>query len=137
MPILRINLQRDAFSEEQLEQLLERASELYASVLDSPLERVRVFLHLIEPGLMAIGGKVAATSGINAPFFEAIVLEGRPQEQKQHLMAGITGLLEEVLQVERKHIRGACWTVPPEDWCIAGTPASAKRAGEIAARKRE
>lgn len=136
MPILTVNLQRDAYSPEQLERLLVNASELYARVLDSPLERVRVFINLFEPGAMAVGGRVVATCDIRAPFFEAILLQGRPVEQKQRLMAGITDLLEEVLEVERTHIRGVCWSVPPEDWCIAGTPASVKRAQEIDARQR-
>ena len=137
MPILTVNLPRDAVSAEQQERLLVQASELYASALDSPVDRVRVFLNLMDPGAMAVGGRVVARGGAVAPFFEAILLEGRPREQKERLMVGLTDLLEEVLQVERKHIRGVCWSVPPDDWCIAGTPASLKRAQEIAARKRD
>ena len=135
MPILTVNLQRDAHTQEQLERLLVDASALYASVLDSPVERVRVFINLFDPTAMAVGGRVVASSGTRAPFFEAILLQGRPREQKQALMEKLTDLLEEVLEVERAHIRGVCWSVPPDDWCIAGTPASEKRAQEIAERQ--
>lgn len=135
MPILTVHLSCDTYAGEQLERLLVSASEIYARVLDSPLERVRVFLNLIERDAMAVGGEVVATSDRHAPFFEAIVLEGRPAQQKQLLMEAITDLLEDVLQVDRAGIRGVCWSVPPEDWCIAGTPASTKRAREIRARE--
>lgn len=136
MPVLTINLERDAYTESQLRGLLVGASELYARVLESPLERVRVFLNLYEAGAMAVGGRVAGEGGPRAPFFEAIVMQGRSAEQRQRLMLEVTDLIEEVLQEERTHIRGVCWTVPPEDWCIAGTPASVKRAQEIEARRR-
>ncbi len=135
MPILTINLQREAYGREQLDRLLVGASELYARVLESPLERVRVFINLLDPGAVAVGGRIVAESGARAPFFEAIVMAGRPEAQKQRLMQEVTDLIEEVLQVERSGIRGVCWTVPPEDWCIAGTPASVRRAEEIAARR--
>jgi len=135
MPILTVNLQRDAYTRDQLDRLLVDASELYARVLESPLERVRVFLNLIDPGALAVGGRIVAGSASRAPFFEAIVMEGRPSEQKRRLMQEVTDLLEGVLEVERSLIRGVCWSVPPEDWCIAGTPASEKRAEEIAARQ--
>lgn len=134
MPILTVNLQRDAYTRDQLHRLLVGASELYARVLESPLERVRVFLNLIDPGALAVGGRIVEKGGVKAPFFEAILMEGRPAEQKRRLMQEVTDLIENVLEVERAHIRGVCWSVPPEDWCIAGTPASEKRAEEIAAR---
>lgn len=136
MPILTINLQRDAYPREQLDRLLVDVSELYARVLESPLERVRVFLNLFDPHAMAVGGRIMAECELKAPFFEAIVMEGRPEEQKQRLMREVTDLIETLLQVERTHIRGVCWSVPPGDWCIAGTPASVKRAEELEARRR-
>lgn len=136
MPILTINLQRDTYDQAQLDRLLIGASALYASALDSPVERVRVFLNFFDAGAMAVGGKLVSQGGLQAPFFEAILLRGRPAEQKERLMQGVTDLIEDVLRVERRHIRGVCWSVPPEDWCIAGTPASVKRSQEIEARQK-
>lgn len=135
MPILNIKLARDAYSPSQLETLLVQASELYARVLESPIERVRVFIDLLDPGAMAVGGRVVSRGAARAPFFEVMVLAGRPPEQKLRLMEELTGLLETVLGVERKHIRGLCRSVDPDDWCIAGSPASVQRAGEIRARR--
>ncbi len=134
MPILKLKLTRDSYSQEQLDKLLLEASSLYARVLESPVERVRVFVDLLEPGAVAVGGKLVSQDSPRAPFFEAFLLAGRPPEQKRRLMAELTDLLAEVLQVERTHIRGVCWHVDPDDWCIAGTPASVQRAKEIQAR---
>ena len=94
MPILTINLQREAYGREQLDRLLVGASELYARVLESPLERVRVFINLLDPGALAVGGRIVAESGARAPFFEAIVMAGRPEAQKQRLMQEVTDLID-------------------------------------------
>ncbi len=134
MPILRINLATDSCSDVQMRALLKEGSALYAEVLESPIERVRVFVNRLDPAAMAVGGEIIADTGMQAPFFEVIILAGRAQAQKQRLMAAVTDLLSRVLEIERGPIRGVCWEVPPDNWCIAGTPASIQRAQEIQAR---
>ena len=134
MPIMEIHLARDAYEDEQLEQLSSECSELYARVLQSPVERVRVFIHEHRASAMAVGGVPVSRGAAPAPYFQFIVLQGRPLDQRHALLTGFTDLIEKILGAQRNLIRGACWPVPPEDWAIGGTPASVKRAAEVAAR---
>lgn len=134
MPIVDFHLVEDQYTEQQCETLLKKSSELYAAVLNSPIERVRVFIHWHKPGSVAVAGVPINQGGSAAPYFYCLVLEGRPVQQKHQLLTGFTDLLEDILQVERSLIRGACWPIPPEDWCIGGVPASELRAAEIKAR---
>lgn len=134
MPIMEIHLAKGAYEDEQLEALSIKCSQLYARVLESPVERVRVFIHEHRACAMAVGGVPVSKGARPAPYFQFIVLQGRPVEQKHALLTGFTDLIEDILGVDRKLIRGGCWPIPPEDWAIAGTPASIKRAAEVAAR---
>lgn len=47
-------------------------------VLRSPMERVLALITLHGADEFAVAGEVTGTSGLHAPFFEFIVLEGRP-----------------------------------------------------------
>lgn len=136
MPIMEIHLAADAYDDAQLEELAVKCSQHYAEILQSPVERVRVFINEYRAQAMAVGGVLVSKGGTAAPYFTFLVLEGRPVEQKHALLSGFTELIEQTLGVERSLIRGGCWPIPPEDWAIAGTPASIKRAAEVAARKR-
>ena len=64
-----------------------------------------------------------------APYFTAIVLEGRPVEQRHRLLAELTDLLVDVLGATRSRVRGRIIQVPPDDWAIGGVPASGRAAG--------
>lgn len=134
MPIVNFHLVAGLTSADQDRRLLEAASRLYAEVLDSPLERVRAFITPHPPGQFAVAGAVVSDGGPHAPYFDFIVLEGRPLEQRQRLLAGFTDLLVEILGVRRELVRGSCRRVEPQDWAIGGVPASALRRDEIAAR---
>ena len=70
-----------------------------------------------------------------APYFTAIVLEGRPVEQRHRLLAELTDLIVEVLGATRSRVRGRIIQVPPDDWAIGGVPASG-RAGTRSRRGR-
>ena len=135
MPILTVQLKKDAWTREQLSEFMQEASELYAAALECPVDRVRVFLNLHEPEHVAVAGRITSDSGAQAAYFEFLALEGRPLEQRHQLLEGFTDLLQNVLGIERSVIRGACRNVAPEDWAIAGTPASVARQEEIEARK--
>jgi phenylpyruvate tautomerase PptA (4-oxalocrotonate tautomerase family) len=133
MPILNIQL-ADQYSDAQLEPLLVKCSQFYAEVLKSPIERVRVFIHVHRPQLVAVGGIPVSHSGASAPYFHFLVLEGRALEERQRLLTGFTDILVEVLGVERSLVRGGCWPIAPENWAIGGVPASISRAAEVRAR---
>ncbi len=130
MPILEVHLVEGEHTAAQHVELLTRMSARYAEVLASPLERVRAYLTLHRPEHWATGG----VAGVEAPYFTAIVLEGRPAEQRRRLLEAFTDILVDTLGVDRRLVRGRIIQVPPEDWAIGGVPASAARRDEIAAR---
>jgi phenylpyruvate tautomerase PptA (4-oxalocrotonate tautomerase family) len=133
MPVLEVHLQEGHHSPDQHTALLARMSAAYATVLDSPVERIRAYLVLHHPEHWTVGG---CSGGAPAPYFTAVVLEGRPVEQRHRLLADLTDLLVDVLGVERSRVRGRIIRVDPDDWAIGGVPASAARRDEIAARSR-
>ena len=134
MPVVNFHLVRERCSQEQQNHLLKAASQLYSTVLSSPMERVRAFITLRSESECAVAGDIVSNNHLHAPFFEFIVLEGRSLGERQQLMAGFTSLLAEVLEVDPSLVRGRCIRVHPQDWCIGGTGADSLRAGEIAAR---
>lgn len=134
MPILEYHLADNQYTDAQCEQLLLQSSRLYAKVLKSPLDRVRVFIHLHKPTMVATGGVRVSEGGKPAPYFHFLVLQGRSVEEKHALLGGFTDLVVNILGAERGLVRGGCWPIPPEDWAIGGTPASVMRAAEVEAR---
>lgn len=134
MPILEYHLTDGQYTDAQCEKLLVESSKLYASVLKSPMDRVRVVIHQHKPSMVAVAGVLMNQGGKSAPFFFFLALLGRPVEERHALLTGFTDLVVEILGAERSAVRGGCWTIPPEDWCIGGTPASVLRAAEVKAR---
>ncbi len=134
MPIVKFHLVDRDICDEQIEQIVEQATAIYADVLDSPIDRIRVFIELHAPNLCGVGGKLVSRGGPNAPFFEFIVLKGRTVAQRQAIAARFTDMLVSVLHVNKSDVRGNCFTVEAENWCIAGELASEVRKAEIEAR---
>lgn len=135
MPILNIHLVRGQHAPATVETLLLRCSETFAAGLRCPIERVRVFVTEHEPGQVCVGGQMISASGVAAPYFSFIVLEGRSLEDRQNLLAGFTDLIVDILGVRRELVRGGIVPVAPEDWSIGGAPASHLRQSEIEARR--
>lgn len=134
MPIVTFHLTDGVNSADDMARLLVEASKLYAQVLDSPMERVRAFVDLHPASLVAVAGELVSETPRNAPYFEFLVLEGRPLRQRHDLMRGFTDLLVDVLGAPVELVRGRAIVLDPDDWAIAGMPASVRRASEIAAR---
>ncbi|GAB84091.1 tautomerase family protein [Gordonia westfalica] len=134
MPVAHFHLPADTFDGSQQRTVLLQASRIYSEVLDSPIERVRVFIVSHPPSSIAVAGAVVAEGGAVAPYFTAIVLAGRPARQRQLLLERFTDLLVEVLAVDRAAVRGQIIEVEPDNWGIAGRAASIARADESAAR---
>ena len=130
MPILEVHLVEGAHGAAQLAELFARMSARYAEVLESPLERIRAYVTLHRPEHWAAGG----VAGVEAPYFTAIVLEGRPAEQRRTLLAAFTDIIVDTLGVDRRAVRGRIIRVSPDDWAIGGVPAGSVRSAEIAAR---
>jgi 4-oxalocrotonate tautomerase family enzyme len=106
----------------------------YAAVLGAPIDRIRIVLHRLPPADVAVAGAVVAESETHAPFFTALVLAGRPVEQRHQIIAELTDLLVEVLGVDRSTVRGLVTEVDADGWGIGGVPASVVRRDEIRAR---
>jgi len=137
VPILEVHVVEGDHSPAEHARLLELLSRRYAEVLESPLERVRAYVTVHAREHWATGGVTAANPDSEpAPYFTAIVLEGRSVEQRHRLLAEFTDLIVEVLDVTRSRVRGRIIQVPPDDWAIGGVPSSAARREEIAARRR-
>lgn len=136
MPVVNFHLVEGMSSAEQEEALLLGAARLYAEVLKAPMERIRAFVTLHRPTQFVVAGDLAARNGLHAPYFEFIVLEGRPLEERHRLLSGFTDLLVETLGARRDLVRGSCRRVDPVDWSIAGLPASVLRKDEVDARAR-
>lgn len=134
MPVAHFHLADGTFDRTQQQRLLVEASQCYSQVLESPMERVRTFIVRYDPAAVAVAGEVVADGAHAAPYFTAIVLAGRPAEQRHELLARFTDLIVEILGVQRDSVRGQIIEVDPENWGIAGVAASAVRADEIAAR---
>lgn len=137
MPVAKFHLSETLISKESARQILQQASAIYAEVLDSPIERTRVFISSYNPDYVAVGGEVCSDSEAVMAFFEFIVLEGRPLAQRTAIGEQFTQLLCNILNIDRSLVRGYCSLVRPEDWYIAGNPASAIRKAEVDARKQE
>jgi phenylpyruvate tautomerase PptA (4-oxalocrotonate tautomerase family) len=137
VPILEVHVVEGDHTPAEHARLLELLSRRYAEVLESPLERVRAYVTVHAREHWATAGATAvAPDSEPAPYFTAIVLEGRPVEQRHRLLAEFTDLIVEVLGVTRSRVRGRIVQVPPDDWAIGGVPSSAARREEIAARRR-
>ncbi len=134
MPILHIDLVAGQQNQAQIDTLMLRCSEYYAEVLNCPIDRVRVFVNEFPANRACIGGVLASEGAPAAPFFSGLALEGRSLEDRHTLLAGFTDILVEVLHCERSWVRGMIDVVHPENWAIAGVPASVARKSEIDAR---
>lgn len=140
MPVLQFHLVSEAYPEAAVAALLADASQFYASALypeleRPPVERVRAFVNDVAPQLWATGGVPVSQGGVPAPFFTCLSLQGRPADQLQALMAGLTTRIAQHLDCAPTVVRGQLIEIEPQHWFIAGLPASQTRAAEIAARK--
>lgn len=141
MPVLQFHLVASAYPAEAVTALLEEASTFYAGALypdmeRPPVERVRAFVSDVRPELWATGGVPVGRGGQLAPYFTCLSLKGRPAEQLNHLMAGLTALVVRHLACEAALVRGQLVEIEPAHWFIAGSPASEARASEISARSK-
>jgi len=135
VPVMNIHLVEGRFDDIQLARLQRECAVHYGAVLNSPMERIRVFVTEHRPEAFFVEGALASDGADDAPYFEYVVLAGRPQSEIEALMTGFTDIVERELEVERARIRGLCRAVAPEHWGIGGTMAAALRAAEIAARE--
>ena len=134
MPVVTYQLIAGQHDNAAIGSLLTKSALLFAEVTGSPVDRIRAFADERPATHACVGETLVSQSGASAPLFVFWLLEGRPIEQRHALMAGFTDLLVSELGVDRQSVRGAVHVVPPDNWAIAGVPASAVRRAEIEAR---
>lgn len=134
MPIATFHLVEGRHTDQAISALLVAASRFYAQVLDSPLERVRAYARVYRSSHVAVAGKTLNDGSADAPFFEFIVLAGRPAEQRRELLEGFTSLIVQHLGSEVELIRGRAVEVEADDWAIGGVLARYRRHDEILMR---
>ncbi len=62
------------------------------------------------------------------PIAHIYIIEGRPAEQKVEAIAAVTEALCQALHAPKDSIRVILHETSPDDWGIAGVPASVHRA---------
>lgn len=134
MPVVTFHLVSGAYPADSLGRLLGASAQVYCDVLGTPVDRVRVFVRTYEPEHCLVGGVVVGDGGNPAPYFEFVLLAGRPPEHRRRLLRAFTDLLVDHLGADRGLVRGRAVEVEPDDWGIAGEPAGVRRADEIRAR---
>lgn len=142
MPILEVHLIADRHLDADVSALLQNASELYVQILypdmdPRPIERARAFATFHKEPHWATGGVLAGEGGADAPYFTCLTLAGRPVEQLQDLLSGMTELIVHHLGGEKAGVRGRIIPIDPAHWSIAGIAASAVRKLEIDRRIEE
>ena len=123
MPILEYRLTAGRHSDDQIGELLLASANLYAEVLKSPVDRVRVTATLHQPQHAVVAGRLVSDGAPSAPFFHFLVLEGRPVEECQALITGFTDLVVS---------RPSAWTAA---WCAAAAGRSRRSTGASPARR--
>ena len=77
------------------------------------MDRVRGFVRLYPPQMCLAAGEIVADGTPAAPYFEFLVLAGRPLEQRQTLLAAFTDLIVEHLGSPCELVRGRAIEVEP------------------------
>ncbi len=125
-----------------LKQLLREVSQTYADVLDSPIDRLQVWITEVDPELYAIGGvpadEMLATgdrAALEIPLARLVLMESRPPEQIEQAIVRLTEVIARVLGSDPDRVRIEVQPVAAERWGIGGVPASVKRRAEIEAHE--
>ena len=133
MPFLRVDLAAPVAPETKRE-LLRRTAELFAEIIESPIDRIRTQVHELPGGSFAVGGIPIAESHAQAPFITLDLFRGRPLEQHTALIERMSKLVAEIVGAPIERVRLRINEVSPGCWGIGGVPADQIRRGEIDAR---
>jgi 4-oxalocrotonate tautomerase family enzyme len=140
MPVANINVLA-GHPRPVLQQLLREVSQAYAEILESPIDRLQVWITEIDPGLYAIGGVPAdelfATgdrAALEIPLARLVMMANRPLAQVEGAIARLTEIIARVLGTDPERVRVEVQPIAAERWGIGGVQASVKRQAELAAR---
>jgi phenylpyruvate tautomerase PptA (4-oxalocrotonate tautomerase family) len=141
MPVARFFLPRGSFPDEAIGSMLVEISHFYARALypeadPLPMDRVRTWVTLVDAPHWCLAGQLASEGGATTPYFECLILIGRPIEAHHRLIAGFTDILARHLGCDPKLVRGRVVPIEADNWGIGGVPASLARRAEVEARAR-
>jgi 4-oxalocrotonate tautomerase len=129
MPVIKMHVPDGLLAPQAEAALVEAVLHRFAELQESPVERIRAFLTVHPPTRYATGGQAGRSPG---PFFEFVVMEGRPVEQRQALLTAFAQLLADATGVPVTQVRGMCQVVSPENWVIGDQPATLARKDHVA-----
>ncbi len=131
MPLIEIDLMagHDAAVHREL---IERCTALYADAVVAPIERFRARINVVPADQWGLGGQPAPERV--SPLIRISLMSGRPPELIRALMADMSALVAEILEIPVDQTRALITEIAPEHWAIGGVPASEVRAAEISAR---
>jgi 4-oxalocrotonate tautomerase family enzyme len=134
MPFLRVDLAAPVAPEVKRE-LLRRTAELFAEIIESPVDRIRTQVHELPGDSFAVGGVALAESHqTQAPFITLDLFRGRPAEQRTALIERMSQLVADLVGAPVDRVRLRINEVEPGNWGIGGVPANELRKPEIDAR---
>ena len=133
MPFLRVDLAGPVAPEIKRD-LLRRTAELFAEIIESPVDRIRTQVHELPGGSFAVGGVPIAESHAQAPFITLDLFKGRPAEQHTALIERMSRLVADIVGAPIERVRLRINEVEPGCWGIGGVPADRLRKTEIDAR---
>jgi 4-oxalocrotonate tautomerase family enzyme len=140
MPVAHINV-LEGHPRATLRRLIGDVSQAMARILQSPTERLEVWITEIDSELWGVSGVPASDAlrqysraDVEMPFVQMVLLEGRSPAQHHALIVEVTEIIARLLGTKQDRIRIHIAEASPDRWGIGGVPASVKRAGEIAAR---
>lgn len=140
MPVANIHLIK-GHPREALRQIIVDVSDAMARILAAPKERLIVWITEADPDLWGLGGIPAAEvlaadkrDGLEIPFVQMVLMEGRPKQQLHEVMAAITEIVGRATGIDSTRVRIHIALANPDTWSIGGVPASISRAAELAKR---
>ena len=100
MPFVNITLTQP-LAAAQKQQLLQRTSDVVMQALDTPLPSVRILLQELPQGHYFCGGKF----DVPAVLYNIDMIEGRTNEAKARLIAGLSQVAHEITGIAEAEIR--------------------------------
>jgi 4-oxalocrotonate tautomerase family enzyme len=128
----------------RLKNIIRETTDAMSQTLGAPKDRLMIWISEIDGDLWGLGGIPASELEANderkakeIPFVQMILMEGRPTEQLQKIMAQISEIIARNLEMDINQIRVRIALAQPELWSIGGVPASVSRAKELEARRKQ
>lgn len=117
----------EGFAAEQKAALLKGMTDAVVETIGAPRESVRIFLIELAKAHVCVGGTLLSEAELpGGPTVHALLIAGRTAAQKAALIAGLTRVIEDTLQVPAAPVRIMILDVPNTDFGLGGLTALAR-----------